>query len=345
MTFSGMRVEGRLAAALVLACVVGVIACDFRPLRVPAPKTEPSATMPTSGAVPFATVGVCTLADVTSIFTFSTSREGCTRGGTCHDSSGTAAGLSLVADGWDQSLVGRMPSATASASSSASMCAGMGYVYLVPGSAPAAGLLIDKLDPAGQAPCGANMPGSGPRLTTAEFDCVRSWATTLTTGGPTMRPPSMERPPIASGPCAHSTWTFSASKTCGMTVEPSSQTDPANAIDGDRTTRYTTCGVQSGGEFVTVTFAAPVSIDGIRLFTYSVTDFPVSYDVTYSTDGVAFAEFSPPVTGAGTPDLTISFPRTTMKAFKVTQTGAEPPGNPSWWSIHELTVSDCQTGV
>jgi hypothetical protein len=57
-------------------------------------------------------------------------------------------------------------------------------------------------------------------------------------------------------------------------------------------------------------------------------------------DGTSFAEFSPPITGVGTPDLTIFFPRTAMKALRVTQTGAEPSGNPSRWSINELTALD-----
>jgi F5/8 type C domain len=164
-------------------------------------------------------------------------------------------------------------------------------------------------------------------------------------------PPAINEPPEpngAPGPaCAQSTWTFFANTTCAMSAcaldnLPPSQVDPANAIDGDLFTRYSTGSVQTGGEFVTVTFAAPVSIDGIELFTSSLTDAPVEYDVSYSTDGVTFMEFTPQVRGSGTPDLVVSFLRTTMLAFKVTQTGAEPPGNISWWSIHELTVEDCE---
>jgi hypothetical protein len=68
----------------------------------------------------------------------------------------------------------------------------------------------------------------------------------------------------------------------------------------------------------------------------------VAYDVSFSEDGQTFFEFWPPSSGPGSADLTISFPRTTMRALKVTQTGAQPPGVASWWSIHELTVSDCQ---
>ena len=128
---------------------------------------------------------------------------------------------------------------------------------------------------------------------------------------------------------------------CATENIPPNQTDPQNAIDGDPSSRYSTGIVQGGGEFVVVNFPFPVSIDGVHLFTSSLTDGPVSYDVSFAVDGQTFTEFSPPITGPGSADLQISFPRTTMKALKVTQTGVQPDGI-SWWSIHELTVSDCQ---
>jgi hypothetical protein len=59
------------------------------------------------------------------------------------------------------------------------MCFPSQVPYLVPGSAPATGLLLDKLfDDA--PPCGARMPLIGSPLTNAEQDCLQRWANALT---------------------------------------------------------------------------------------------------------------------------------------------------------------------
>jgi hypothetical protein len=123
----------------------------------------------------------CTLSEVTTIFSRTPTSLGCTVSSACHDSKGFAAGLDLTTVGFEKTLVGRMPSA--GAGSIPSMCANMGLVYLEAGSDPATGLLIDKIDPSKSVPpCGMHMPELGPSLTETQFDCVQSWATTLTTG-------------------------------------------------------------------------------------------------------------------------------------------------------------------
>jgi hypothetical protein len=120
----------------------------------------------------------CALADVNMIFLTTASNTGCTVMGACHDSAATAAGLDLTTAGWQSMLVGRAPSATAGTLKS--MCAGKGLVYLNAGSNPATGLFLDKLHPNAVAPCGAHMPNLGTMLTMQQFDCVQSFATTLT---------------------------------------------------------------------------------------------------------------------------------------------------------------------
>jgi hypothetical protein len=125
----------------------------------------------------------CTLEDATKIITTTSKNPltGCTVIGACHDSEGSAAGLDLATMGWQTRLVGKGPvSMKGSAQSNYSKCAGMGLVYLQPGSKPATGLIVDKLDPAGTAPCGSHMPDLTVNLSARDFACLRSYLTTLT---------------------------------------------------------------------------------------------------------------------------------------------------------------------
>lgn len=126
----------------------------------------------------------CTLDQVNQIFVSTKTVSGCTVTGSCHDASGSAAGLDLLAANWSANLVGHAPSATAGVDPNKSMCAGMGFVYLEAGSNPAKGLFIDKIDPSKDdlsVPCGKHMPSLFQALTADQFACVRSFFTTLTT--------------------------------------------------------------------------------------------------------------------------------------------------------------------
>ena len=126
----------------------------------------------------------CSLADVTKIITYSASpaNTGCTLTGACHDAMGSAAGLSFAVTGWQDQLVGKGPtSADAGITPYKSLCSGMNLTYLNAGSNPATGLVIDKIDPSKPTPpCGAHMPNLPPTLTTAQFNCMVSYFTTLT---------------------------------------------------------------------------------------------------------------------------------------------------------------------
>jgi hypothetical protein len=126
--------------------------------------------------------GACSLDDVNKILATPAQAiaPGCTGTTACHDANGSAAGLDLVSVGWQNKLVGMGPSASAASAPIPTMCAGKGP-YLVAGSNPAQGLLLDKIDPtATTVPCGLHMPYLLPNLTTQQFACIKSWATTLT---------------------------------------------------------------------------------------------------------------------------------------------------------------------
>ncbi|MDB4982263.1 MAG: hypothetical protein JWM82_3015 [Myxococcales bacterium] len=104
-------------------------------------------------------------------------KSGCTIDGVCHGTM-PAAGLDLRTSGWQMRLLGTGPTRGAGLLAK-TMCADQGRIYLVPGSNPAVGLLMDKLRP--NPPCGAQMPFGLPALQPQDLECFQAWATALTT--------------------------------------------------------------------------------------------------------------------------------------------------------------------
>jgi pilus assembly protein FimV len=145
-------------------------------------------------------------------------------------------------------------------------------------------------------------------------------------------------PPV--NPCARASWRFTPSIVCTCPGSPVSQKDPANAIDGNPDTRYTT-GISQGSqgtETATLMFPAPVTLSGITLVSRGG-DGPQIYRVDWSTDGTTFWTFEPAVTGLGSDNLTIPFPAPKkIRGVRVTQLGVKPT---NWWSVHEIGVTGC----
>jgi hypothetical protein len=168
--------------------------------------------------------------------------------------------------------------------------------------------------------------------------------------------------------CSNATWTATATVACtplgldGNCAPDFVGKSPADAIDGNSATWYTTGWhhVFDGTEEFTVAFPASVTISGIVVDRGHPSDYPIAYELEFSTDGLTFSPFSPAITGGGLPGLpdncgapgarkctaAIPFPATAMKALKIKQTGVlvdpEPDNYGSWWSIAELTVIACQ---
>ena len=96
----------------------------------------------------------------------------CGIGSLCHDNRAlTPGGLDLVTAPFDR-LVGDVPDGT-----NGSQCASNTTPYLIAGTTPAMGLLLDKLRP--DRPCGEMMPTLD-SLTPTEVTCIQSWADGLT---------------------------------------------------------------------------------------------------------------------------------------------------------------------
>ena len=117
---------------------------------------------------------------------------------------------------------------------------------------------------------------------------------------------------------------------------------PANAIDGNAATRYTTGITQGskGPELVILSFPKPVKLSGINLLSKKKAATARSRtSVEYSLDGANFSYSTPGAMGAGSDNLTVTFPAPTkLLALRITQTGVKKT---NWWSIHELTVLGC----
>lgn len=141
-------------------------------------------------------------------------------------------------------------------------------------------------------------------------------------------------------PCNRATWTFTPSVVCATCGTPATR-EPANAIDGNPATRYTS-GIgqgSKGAETATLAFPAAVTLSGIRIVTTGG-DGPSIYRVDWSTDRATFWTFEPAATGPGGDDVTVTFPAPkSLVALRVTQLGLKPS---NWWSIHELSVTGCK---
>jgi len=143
-------------------------------------------------------------------------------------------------------------------------------------------------------------------------------------------------------------WIFTPEYVCDPGTNPScnfgaNQRDPAGAIDGDPTTRYTDGKTQAGGEYVTLNFQSVIKLTGISMTANPVGDAAKAYKVEYSNDTVNYVAFNPAVMGTGgVSPLNITFPANTMlRAIKITQTGAVVAPATSWWSITDITLTGC----
>ncbi|HVZ75153.1 MAG TPA: discoidin domain-containing protein [Polyangia bacterium] len=149
--------------------------------------------------------------------------------------------------------------------------------------------------------------------------------------------------------CSSAMWTITpntvcdptTNNACGFCTSMPTKCAPSNAIDGNASSRYTSGQTQVGGENIVLSFAAPVSVTGVKLDSSAdATDFTTAYLVEYSLDGTNFLTWCPAIAGPGAGAITdITFPsRISVKALRITQTGQ----GTKWWSVDEITLDGCQ---
>ncbi|MDB4982236.1 MAG: S-layer domain protein [Myxococcales bacterium] len=110
-------------------------------------------------------------------------------------------------------------------------------------------------------------------------------------------------------------------------------TGAASALDGKVSTRWTTNHNQTAGQFFQVDMGSMVSISRITMDAANDTsDYPRGYQVFLSSDGTHWG--TNVSSGAGSPFISSSFPKTTARYLKIVQTSSAS----KWWSLHELNV-------
>ena len=125
------------------------------------------------------------------------------------------------------------------------------------------------------------------------------------------------------------------------TNAPSSSADaPANALDGNLATRFSTNESQRAGLYFEVNMGAPQTFDALEMAVpNSPTDYARSYDVEVSNNGTNWTTVAV-CTGSSNPEV-VSFPVQTARYVLVALTGTST----YWWSIDEFNVLSTSTGA
>jgi hypothetical protein len=125
------------------------------------------------------------------------------------------------------------------------------------------------------------------------------------------------------------------SRTGWIATGTASGDPPANAIDGNTGTRWSTGTAQVNGQFFQVDMLGTKTFKQITLDAAgSAADYPRGYQVFVSNDGAAWGA----AIASGTPTtalVTINFATQTARYIKVVQTGTVTP---NWWSLYEFNV-------
>jgi RHS repeat-associated protein len=122
-------------------------------------------------------------------------------------------------------------------------------------------------------------------------------------------------------------WVANASSSSGGDV-------PSNVLDGSSSSRWTTGGNQTPGQWFTVDFGAAQTFSQVTLDVGgSSNDYARSYELYVSNDGYTWG--APVANGIGAAGaITIVFPAQTARFVGIVQTGSAS----NWWSISELNV-------
>ena len=167
------------------------------------------------------------------------------------------------------------------------------------------------------------------------YDVVGTTTTTAPTSTSTTTTTTTTAPPGANCSAAPSGTELSQSGWSASTNAPSGANDaPANAVDGNLSTRFSTDEPQASGLYLQVDMGSAQSFDEVDLqVPNSAGDYARGFSVGVSSDGTAFTTVAS-CTGSGTPEV-VSFPAQDARYLRVTLTQAY---SPSWWSVDELDL-------
>jgi glucosylceramidase len=117
------------------------------------------------------------------------------------------------------------------------------------------------------------------------------------------------------------------------TAQPAGQGDPALALDGDGTTRWTSGAAQTPGQYLQVDLGRRTEFRRAAIDTGdNLGDFPRGWQLSVSDDGTNWRTAA---TGTGTGQLaTADLGPTRARYLRITQTGTAP----NWWSLADLRL-------
>ncbi|MFB9326075.1 discoidin domain-containing protein [Paenibacillus aurantiacus] len=115
---------------------------------------------------------------------------------------------------------------------------------------------------------------------------------------------------------------------------PSSGDAPANLLDGNMATRWSTGTAMAPGQYVIIDMKSAKTINKVTMdSTGSDNDYARGYDVYVSSDGAIWGNAVASGTGTGSV-VTAAFASQNARYVKIVQTGTAS----SWWSVRELNV-------
>ena len=182
---------------------------------------------------------------------------------------------------------------------------------------------------------GGNGKGGHNYVTTTTSPTTTSSTTTSTSSTTTSSTTSTTLAPV-NCTAAESGTPLSRTGWVASTNAPSTGADlPANALDGNLATRFSTDEPEASGLYFEVKLASAQTFDELEMdVPNSTTDYARGYNVEVSGNGTAWTTIAT-CTGTGSPEI-VSFPSQTTQYVEVVLTS----GNPSnyWWSIDEFNL-------
>jgi glucosylceramidase len=126
-------------------------------------------------------------------------------------------------------------------------------------------------------------------------------------------------------------WTASASS---VPTDPCCTGDvPANAIDGQAATRWTTGAAEQPGQWLTIDLGTPQAFNSLVLDAgASSGDYPRRHEIYSTNNPNAWGD--PIASGAGAAVRSATFALTIARYVRIRQTGTAG----SWWRVHELNL-------
>lgn len=139
--------------------------------------------------------------------------------------------------------------------------------------------------------------------------------------------------PVA-GALDRSSWVLTTSNSFGADT-------PANMLDGNAITRWTSGIPQAPGQWIQIDLGSAKAFDTLVMDSGgNRNDYAHAYQIMVSNDGNTWS--NPIATDTGNnPINTVTFPSQTARYIKILQTGTSS----SWWSIVELNVANNGTGA